>query len=385
MFGISLLFHQTAFLQLVQRSMVTSRRKLLQTIFSELSTNLLMQELQGQAMCSQLLVCLEGPLVAVVMEPLPVIFRSLNQLRCNDRQLARVVDRVAAVRCARMESSSLRSYASHLRMIAWECRVFGIDPCRPDMLGIRRIAACVNNYYTLAGWLSAWKAALEALGQPWKGDNDPVLRGIRRGTRRSQLPRMPRQRVRRRLLRRLLVCAIQKHAPGWPWWASLGIIAHSFAPRMPSELFAQFSFDTLRQRYEGWEYGPIKRKMRLDFQFVKSFCFCPSDPLLCLCSWHRIWPELNHSKHLGGFNATKWTAGLQALLKELGVPNALDFHGHDIRRGAAIDIFSERGVAAMLQHCNWRSLGSANPYVPSDEIQAGLITHGFADESEPDS
>ena len=119
----------------------------------------------------------------------------------------------------------------------------------------------------------------------------------------------------------------------------------------------QFSSDKLRQRYEGWEYGPIKRKMRLVFQFVKSFCFCPSDPLLCLCSWHRIWPELDHSKLLGGFNATKWTAGLRALLKELADPNALDFHGHDIRRGAAIDIFSERGVAAMLQHCNWRSLG----------------------------
>ena len=125
--------------------------------------------------------------------------------------------------------------------------------------------------------------------------------------------------------------------------------------------------------------------MRLDFQFVKSFCFCPSDPLLCLCSWHRVWPELGRSKHLGGFNATKWTAGLRTLLNELGVPNALDFHGHDIRRGAAIDIFSERCVAAMLQHCNWQSLGSVNPYVPSDEILAGLIAQGFADESEPDS
>ena len=221
MFGISLLFHQTAFLQLVQRSLVTSRRRLLQTIFSELSTNVLMQGLEGQAMCSQLLVCLEGPLVAVVTEPLPQLFS--EAWISYDRQLARVVDRVAAVRWnARMESSSLRSFASHLRMIAWGCRVFGIDPCRPDMLSIRRIAACVNNYYTSAGQLSAWKAALEALGQPWPGDNDPVLGGIRRGTRRLQLPRMPRQRVRRRLLRRLLVCAIQKHAPGWTWWAFSG-------------------------------------------------------------------------------------------------------------------------------------------------------------------
>ena len=131
--------------------------------------------------------------------PPTVIFRSLEQLRSNGRQLATVVDRVAAVRWnARMGSSSLRSCASHLRMIAWGCKVFGIDPCRPDILGIRRIAACVNNYNTLIGWLSAWKAALEALGQPWPRDVDPVLRGIRRGTRRLQVPRMPRQRVRLR-------------------------------------------------------------------------------------------------------------------------------------------------------------------------------------------
>ena len=74
-----------------------------------------------------------------------------------------------------MKSSSLRSYASHLHMIAWGCRVFGIDPCCPDTLGIRRIAAGVNNCNTLTGWLSAWKTALEALGQPWPGDVDPVL------------------------------------------------------------------------------------------------------------------------------------------------------------------------------------------------------------------
>ena len=82
----------------------------------------------------------------------------------------------------------------------------------------------------------AWNAALEALGQPSPGDVDPVLRGIRRGTRRLQVPRVPRQRVCRRLLRRLLVCAIQKNDPGWSWWAFLGIIAHSIALRMPSEL-----------------------------------------------------------------------------------------------------------------------------------------------------
>ena len=169
MFGISPFFHRTALRRLVvQRPSIASRRRLLETIFSVLSTSLLMQGLGGPG----------GVLSAFGLPrgasgrsrdgaPPTVIFRSLDQLRSNGRQLATVVDRVAAVRWnARMESSFLRSYASHLRMIAWRCRVFGIDLCRPDILGIRRTAACVNNYNTLTGWLSAWKAAQEALGQP---------------------------------------------------------------------------------------------------------------------------------------------------------------------------------------------------------------------------
>ena len=55
----------------VQRPSVASRRRLLETIFSVSTNNLLMQGLGGQAMCSQLLVCVEESLVAVVMEPLP--------------------------------------------------------------------------------------------------------------------------------------------------------------------------------------------------------------------------------------------------------------------------------------------------------------------------
>ena len=95
--------------------------------------------------------------------------------------------------------------------------------------------------------------------------------------------------------------------------------------------------------------------------------------------------DLDHPKNLGGFSATTWTAGLRTLLSELGVSNAMDYHSHDILRCAAIDIFSEKEVAAMLQHCNWRSLGSGIHCVPPDEIQAGLVAQGFADESEPDS
>ena len=318
--------------------------------------------------------------------PPSTVFRVLEAQRASGRNISAVADRVAAVRWnARLAPSSLLSYASHLRMVEWGCRVFGIDPSCPDIIGIRRIAACVNNHSTLSCWLTAWKSALEALGHPWPGDDDPILRGIRRGTRRLQVPRMPRHRVRRKLLRQLLGTAVLKRSQDWQRWTFLAAIAHSFALRMPSELFSQFSIGKLRRSYEGWEYGPIKRKLRLDWQFVKSFCCCATAPLLCVCAWHRLWPELDHSRPLGGNQATKWTANLRTLLVELGIPDAQEYHGHDIRRGAAVDIFSERGVAAMLQHCNWRTLGSAAPYVPADEVQAGLVAQGFADESEPES
>ena len=102
----------------------------------------------------------------------------------------------------------------------------------------------------------------------------------------------------------------------------------------------------------GMKGGPIKRKMRLDLQFVKSFCFCSADPFLCLCSWHRVWPELDHSKQLGGFSATKWTAGLRITMVTISA-------------AALRSIFSQCGV--------WRPCSSIAIGVPSDEIQAGLI------------
>ena len=76
---------------------------------------------------------------------------------------------------------------------------------------------------------------------------------------------------------------------------------------------------------------------------------------------------------------------LRSLLTELGHANAEQFYGHDVRRGAAVDVFTERGVDAMLKHGNWRSLGGAAAYVPTDEVQAGLLAQGVVDDSEPES
>ena len=286
---------------------------------------------------------------------------------------------------ARLERSSSAAYASHLRMIAWGCRVFNIDPVDPGVQGVRRIAACVNNASTLSCWLSAWKCALEGLGASWPGDLDPLLKGIRRGTAKLQTHRMPRQRVRRALLRDLLKVALSKSSTVWYWWAFIGIVAHSFALRMPSELFAQFEFRKLKRSSNQWVYGPIRRKFRVDWQFPCAFCHCEVDPFMCLCAWTPAWHEMDHSKWLGGLRSQQWTTMLRSLLTELGHANAEHFYGHDVRRGAAVDVCTERGVDAMLKHGSWRSLGGAAAYVPTDEFQAGLFAQGVVDDSEPES
>ena len=317
--------------------------------------------------------------------PPSTVFRHLQEHLIGGGSVGRLADAVAAARWqAKLAASSSLAYASHLRMIGWGCQIFAIDPLRPGIVGIRRIAACVNNASTLSCWLSAWKCALEAAGEDWPGDSDPILKGIRRGTLKLQAPRYPRRRIRRPLVRRLLRLALSKSAAKWHWWAFLAIMAHAFALRMPSELFSQFQIDKLAFGNSAWRYGPIRRKHRHDWQFAHSFCLCAQDKFLCICSWKAVWAELDHTLRWGGFTPSSWTGSLRELLKELGVADSASYFGHDIRRGAAMDVFSEKGVTAMLGHCNWRSLGGAAPYVSTDEVQAGLLAQGLADESDPE-
>ena len=129
----------------------------------------------------------------------------------------------------------------------------------------------------------------------------------------------------------------------------------------------------------------LGRKCRLDWQFAHAYCVCSVDPFLCLCAWVKVYPELDHSRKFGGFTPESWTAQLRKLLAELGVQEANKYFGHDLRRGSALDVFSERRVAAMLQHGRWKSLGGAAPYVSLDEVQAGCWAQGMANDSEPES
>ena len=65
--------------------------------------------------------------------------------------------------------------------------------------------------------------------------------------------------------------------------------------------------------------------------------------------------------------------------------NTKKWFGHDVRRGAAADVLASSGVDAMLARGGWRSLGGARPYVPRDEVSAGLLAQGLVDDSDPES
>ena len=84
---------------------------------------------------------------------------------------------------------------------------------------------------------------------------------------------------------------------------------------------------------------------------------------------------------LGGYSPSSWTAQLRSFLASLGVPNPEQWFGHDVRRGAASDVFEASGVHAMLTRGGWKSLASARPYVPSEDIAGGLLAQGVIDDS----
>ena len=69
------------------------------------------------------------------------------------------------------------------------------------------------------------------------------------------------------------------------------------------------------------------------------------------------------------------------MLIDMGIIDAQRWFGHDVRRGAAADVFAASGVDAMLQQGGWRSLGGARPYVGRDEVSAGYLAQACIDDS----
>ena len=175
--------------------------------------------------------------------------------------------------------STLRTYASHLRMIAWASELLGEPPLGCSVQHVRRVAAVCACASTQRGWLSAWALAHQVAGVPWQGDQDVILRGIRLGTAKCRAPRLPRQRVDRLLLRRLLRFALSRQRR---WWCVIAALAHNFLLRMPSELFAQCTRARVQVNGGRFVYGPIRRKQRIDLCTVFAFCTCGVDEGICL-------------------------------------------------------------------------------------------------------
>ena len=135
-------------------------------------------------------------------------------------------------------------------------------------------------------------------------------------------------------------------------------------------------------------YGPIRRKQRQDFCTAFAFCLCNTDEALCLHTWLPLLDEQTRASAnppLGGFTPASWTREFREHLAAVGVPRPEEWYGHDIRRGAARDVFAASGVEAMLSRGGWRSLASARPYVSGDEVAAGLLAQGVIDDSGPEN
>ena len=226
--------------------------------------------------------------------------------------------------------------------------------------------------------------AHQVAGLPWSGDGDVILRGIRAGTARSRVPRMPRRRIDRPLIKRLLRRAAGRRSL---WWSVILIITYTFLLRMPSELFKQYRRGLLNLTGGKFQYGAIRRKHKVDWQFVPAFCVCDGNEALCLHTWVPVLDELEGipgAARLGGYTPASWVSELRQLLAEEEVDKPEEWFGHDVRRGAAADVFAASGVDAMLIRSRWKSVGAAAPYVSRSEIDAGLLAQRVSENSDPE-
>ena len=315
------------------------------------------------------------------------VLKHLASAKAEGLDIASLADGVVERRfMCKIAATSTATYASHLRMIGWACELFGHEPLGCTVAQIRRVAAVCSCASTQRGWLSAWAMAHQLAGQDWAGDADIILRGLRLGTLKCQVPRLPRNRIDRKMIRPLLQKAIVK---GKIWWAVILILTYSFLLRMPSELFAQYKRELVSVHGGRFVFGPIRRKQRIDWCEAVAFCVCAQDQSLCLHEWLPVLDELENKSReqpaLGGYSPSSWTSDLRDLLSAIGVPEPADWYGHDVRRGGAADAFAASGVHTMLSRGGWRSVAGARPYVSGDEINAGLLAQSVIDDSSPEN
>ena len=76
---------------------------------------------------------------------------------------------------------------------------------------------------------------------------------------------------------------------------------------------------------------------------------------------------------------------MRKLLRLFGIQKPHEWYGHNVRRGAAADVFAAAGVDTMIERGGWENLSGSRPYVPSDEIAAGMLAQTLIDDSSPEN
>ena len=217
-----------------------------------------------------------------------------------------------AVAMKRVQSSimlsSARTYASHLRMILWASQVLEICPLPATLQSIRLVATCVSNASTLRGWLAAWRLAHVIAGRSWEGDSDATLKACRTGVLKTQPNSTVRQRINRKLARRLLVRAVNA---GDFKWAACANFCFCLLLRIPSEFLGQFKQSLVVVDRRGLRYGPIHRKGKIENQHVRAFCTCAGDKFMCWHAWHPILRRLPAGGPSGMFTVRSFVARMR--------------------------------------------------------------------------
>ena len=121
------------------------------------------------------------------------VLKTLASAKAEGLDIAALADGVVERRfMCKIATKSIVTYALHLRMISWSCELIGHDPLGCMVAQIRRVVAVCSCASTQWGWLSAWAMLHQLAGYGWAGDDDIILRGLRLGMVKFQMPCFPR-------------------------------------------------------------------------------------------------------------------------------------------------------------------------------------------------
>jgi hypothetical protein len=239
----------------------------------------------------------------------------------------------------------------------------------------------------------------------WVGDQNPLLRQIRKGTERLAPKAPPRGRVRLSLWRQVLHLAATK---GLIEFGTLCNLAYIFAARVPSELLHQCRWSKLDLTRTQLTYNSVVRKGKPRPSTLVRWCVCGKDELLCWHTWLGALKEqqssnnFSESQLLFSMSARSVSNTLQSLLLECGftAEEAAKYTTHAFRRGAGVDVLEAEdlpcsflagrrwhkagayGLSGMLNMGEWASRASATHYASADEQACAGMAFNILQESD---